>query len=202
MRNILICAALIAGICACDAAESNLPMTLSVSDVPDTDTLAIRSGPSADETRIGDIPANGHGIVAGQPGDNMNWLHVTYGGRTGFVSTRFLSYGDGGNPYGLPVRLQCSGTEPFWTIQIGYRSAYLVFAGSQARTNFALGDPVTAMGQTNVHMLPGAGSDAESFLLIEAETCSDGMSEKEYPYSLKARVDGGLLSGCCERTIP
>jgi len=182
--------------------EENLPMKLSVWDVPSNDTLAIRSGPNADETKIGEIPANGHDIVAGQPIENMNWLRVTYGSRTGFVSTRFLAYGDGMNPYALPVRLQCSGTEPFWGIEIGYRRADMDFAYDETKASIVIGDPVTAMGQPNLHMLPGMGKDAVSFLLIEAEECSDGMSEKQYPYSLRARVGGGLLSGCCEKTIP
>ena len=158
----------------------------------------MRASESANAAETGQIPANADGVIPGKASSNLNWLSVTYQGKSGFVNTRYLAYGESVGGYRLPVRLQCSGTEPFWGIQIGYHRAEAEKNYEETKQSLMLGDPIGALGQPNLWLLPSADpKDPNGFLLIEEEKCSDGMSETEYPYSLKVHMGGGLLSGCC-----
>jgi uncharacterized membrane protein len=172
---------------------------LSVYGVSENDTLRMRAGPSASAAEVGSIPPNGDGIEPGDPTDNLNWLSVTYKGKTGFVNTSFLAYGAHATRDRLPVRLQCSGTEPFWAIDVGYHRAFANLLFSESKAELSLADPETSRGFASPWLLRGAGDEDANFLLIDAEKCSDGMSDTQYSYSLNAQLGGVLLKGCCEQ---
>ena len=105
---------------------------------------------------------------------------------------------------GLPERLHCAGTEPFWSLSIGEGEA--VFETPEAQgpsaARFAIHGSVAAsnrFGLWALRMRSEAGQ--ESLALVRQAACSDGMSELEYSYSialLDADDDRSLLDGCCE----
>ena len=101
MKKFLIGAALAAGVCACEAAE-NSPAPLSVNGVSGNDTLRMRASESANAAETGQIPANADGVIPGKASSNLNWLSVTYQGKSGFVNTRYLAYGESVGGYRLP----------------------------------------------------------------------------------------------------
>lgn len=171
--------------------------TLSVIGVDPGDTLRLRAAPSAGAAEIGRIPPDADGIEPGEPANNLDWLSVTYAGITGFASTHYLAYGSRSEQERLPVRLECSGTEPFWGLDVGYRRAEadLVYAEKQAR--LALSEPERARGLTNPWLMKLTSRAGDGFLLITAEQCSDGMSDETYPFSLAFEIGGTLLKGCC-----
>ena len=105
---------------------------------------------------------------------------------------------------GLPQRLRCAGTEPFWSLSIDDGEA--VFETPEAQgpsaARFAIHGSVTAsnrFGLWALRMRSQAGQ--ESLALVRQAACSDGMSELEYSYSialLDADDERSLLDGCCE----
>jgi uncharacterized membrane protein len=198
MIRILLAAAVGIFAVSCGHAEQ-APAPLSVYGVSGNDTLRMRAGPSSSAAEVGSIPPTGEGIEAGDPTENLNWLSVTYKGKTGFVNTSFLAYGAQAARQRLPVRLQCSGTEPFWAIDVGYHRAFADLLFSDSKEELSLADPETSRGFSSPWYLRGTGDEDANFLLIDAEKCSDGMSDTEYSYSLEAHVGGVLLKGCCEQ---
>jgi uncharacterized membrane protein len=105
---------------------------------------------------------------------------------------------------GLPQRLNCAGTEPFWSLSIGGGEA--VFETPEAQgpsaAHLAVDGSVAAsnrLGLWALRMRSERGQ--ESVALVRQAACSDGMSDLEYSYSialLDADDEHSLLDGCCE----
>jgi uncharacterized membrane protein len=180
-----------------DAAET-LPR-LSVVGVAPNDVLNLREAPDARSRIVARLAANARDVaIVGQATRNLDWIMVQRGNARGWANARFLAYGDPQQQGRLPVRLRCAGTEPFWGISVGYGRAEADFASTQSRRRIALGQPMPAAARPRIWLLPGTGgADVTSFLLVEQRVCSDGMSDRSYPYSVVARVGADVLSGCC-----
>lgn len=94
----------------------------------------------------------------------------------------------------------CSGTEPFWDMQI--RGPTISYA-----------DPMKKIPAMKVTEVRTAAGMAPAFLeyikaktpagyLVTAtvnanETCSDGMSEDKYSHQVVVHLGGAILFGCC-----
>jgi uncharacterized membrane protein len=100
-------------------------------------------------------------------------------------------------------RLQCSGTEPFWGIQVEDQHVTVQLEGEKnvryfgVRTRESAG--MAAGYSFKIEASRGRGAKRVSLAVLRdsRDQCSDGMSEREYPYHVQADVDGMLLSGCC-----
>jgi uncharacterized membrane protein len=196
-RNLLL-AALCGALSLAAAPAPERLAEVSVSGVRANDVLNLRSAPDARARIVGSLPANAQNIaVVGQSTAGVDWLMIDKGGVRGWVNARFLSYGER-QQFRLPVRLSCAGTEPFWGIEVGYGRADAQLAYEDRGARIALGNAMPAAARPRIWLLPGTGArDRTSFLLVEARTCSDGMSDRSYPYTVAARVGDTLLSGCC-----
>ena len=103
-------------------------------------------------------------------------------------------------------RLQCSGTEPFWGIQVEDQHVTVQLEGEKnvryfgVRTRESAG--MAAGYSFKIEASRGRGAKRVSLAVLRdsRDQCSDGMSEREYPYHVQADVDGMLLSGCCSIT--
>lgn len=87
-----------------------------------------------------------------------------------------------------------SGVEPNWTVKFG---AYAVIFSQMRMDDMYL--EYTSIGQTGngeIHVTGKQGNVYMDFN-IKKETCSDGMSDNEYSYSMEVLKDGGNLHGCC-----
>ncbi len=175
-------------------AESDAPV-LVVSGVDENDVLNIRAEPDANARLVGTLGANEENVrVTAQSAETLDWIHIEANGARGWVNASYLSYANTYEP--LPIRLHCSGTEPFWGLELSYSRADVSFAfnGQDFRAGFDA--PISPTNRTSIWMRARFDLEAE-FLLLEAETCSDGMSDLSYPYSLVAKLDGNLPTGCC-----
>lgn len=97
--------------------------------------------------------------------------------------------------------LNCGGTEPFWDAQINLDSGLV-----------KISDPViNEKGVTiQTKISPAAGTSTEyafvakgkytSLAVVDNETCSDGMSEEKYNYSvIMTGYSNQPLVGCCKK---
>ncbi|MGH9203375.1 MAG: COG3650 family protein [Vicinamibacterales bacterium] len=93
----------------------------------------------------------------------------------------------------LPIR--ALGTEPFWALDIDSASLRFTTPDDQRGIHFppiapsVAGDTVAWVGETE-----RAAFDVR----IWREQCSDGMSDRVYPYSARVRVDGTTYKGCAD----
>ena len=110
-------------------------------------------------------------------------------------------YGQPVGSGGSAIFMRCGGTEPFWSMHV--RESLLVVKimdGPEYTT------PVEFRKQsennTSIAVVAGRkggkGTLTAAFLQ-KVDACSDGMSDKNYPYSITAMLDGArAVSGCCE----
>jgi hypothetical protein len=188
----LLCAS---GANAADAVE---PLRLSVTGVARNDVLNLRAQPDARSPSVGSLPSDATDIdVVAQPTQSLDWIMVQKGRARGWANARFLSYGHRLEGT-LPLRLRCAGTEPFWGVEVGYGRADANLAFDQRRARLALATPIPAAARPRLWLLPSANPrDPASFLLVERRVCSDGMSERDYPFTVAVRLGDTVLSGCC-----
>ncbi|HEX6315345.1 MAG TPA: hypothetical protein VFZ73_10825 [Gemmatimonadaceae bacterium] len=94
----------------------------------------------------------------------------------------------------LPLR--ALGTEPFWALDIETSELRLRTPDDTAGVQFPAGAPTIA-GDT------ASWTAQRDTVAIEANvwpgTCSDGMSDRQYPYTVRVSVAGTLYHGCADR---
>lgn len=83
------------------------------------------------------------------------------------------------------------GTEPFWGGKIRGQSLVLSRAGQP--------DVTVANPGVKVEGEAGVWRSGELAFRLEAEPCSDGMSDRRYGWSARAALAGAVLSGCALR---
>ena len=185
---------------ACAQAENAAPLEtgapeLVVIDVAANDVLNIRAEPDANATIVGTLaPAAGGIRVTAQETGSLDWVHIATDESEGWVNAHYLGYAALYAP--LPIRLTCSGTEPFWGMELSYSRADVTFAFRDEDFTTGFSPPQAPLNRTGIWLMTGFERDTD-VLVLEAETCSDGMSEAEYPYALLAKLNGELLGGCC-----
>lgn len=196
MRALLI-AGIVSGL-AMSLAQATPPAPVQdVTGVEWGDVLYIRQSATAAAPIVGAIPYNGRGIdLAGTA--SGGWVKVRYRDKEGFVAAKFLKpAADEGAP--VPAALECHGTEPFWTIKIGPKDSTYQFQ-DEAKEPMALGPLTQAANRSDGWMAVGGSSKAPTAVFLSrAESCSNGMSDDVFPYSITAKVpNGGVVSGCCK----
>lgn len=182
----------------------------AVTKVAPDDGLNMRSQPGTGGNVVAVLPANAKGlIVLGQEQKTGNsvWVKVAWAGRQGWVNKYYLredvdtvNYNPANTkPAVKPeVVMQCGGTEPFWSMSISEREMKVnIMGGAQ----FSV--PVTMRQQsansTTIAVVAGMRGNASTTAFLEkVENCSDGMSDKNYPYTITTVLNGQqVLSGCC-----
>ena len=196
MKNTLAFIAICLAGAACEAKDE--PLSYSTYGVGPNDTLALRANPSATAQKLGDIPhdasdlhASGNTTAAG------DWAEIEYHGRRGWVNSRYLAFGASSGKQ-LPALLNCSGTEPFWAINLapGRANADLNFLNR--RFALRITRAASAMNRTDIWIVKSRDARTEISLIVHKESCSDGMSDRNYPYSAVALVPGAdIVAGCC-----
>lgn len=183
------------------AAVSLAAVAYSVVNVRPGDALNMRSQPNPNAPIVLTIPHDATGIMLTGRRGNGDWVEVTYQRRRGWVNARFLGLASG--RYEIPAFLDCTGTEPFWSIQLtpGYARADLMFA--ERRYLFRITQFQQAMNRVDIAHIRGASRAANLSLIVRHESCSDGMSDTNYPYSAVALISGiHTIAGCCRPAQP
>lgn len=90
----------------------------------------------------------------------------------------------------LSVPIRALGNEPFWAVEVGKDTLVLTRPDHRPMT---VRRPNTAAVTTPRVMF---GDLAAFSLLLEVGECSDGMSDRRYPYKADLIVGGETLHGC------
>lgn len=181
-----------------------------VAGVAPTDVLNVRATPHSTAAKITSlafdethIDATGQTQMVG----TASWIEIRVGTQTGWVNAHFLSPMETAEeqPKSLfQEPLSCSGTEPFWGLQIDDRVGELDSISD---------DPATILFRTSrqpggipiIWSLRGHTKATQSSviaILEETNQCSDGMSNLLYRYSIRLDVaDGPFFAGCCNRLL-
>ena len=174
------------------------PGYFRVTDVASDDTLNVRALPDAHSEDIGDLAHDQTAVEVIDTDESGDWGRIVWEESHGWVAMRFLEPDESRLPQGL----LCSGTEPFWSIRYtGDTALYSDFNNNSA--TLPLTDLLTAAGRTGFPALLRHGTgDATSTAVIRAQLCSDGMSDRDYPYAVSLMIEAGkdriLFDGCCQ----
>ena len=96
----------------------------------------------------------------------------------------------------IPLPLRALGTEPFWALDIDSTGLRFITPDDTSGIRFpprapsAIGDTVVWAGQTE-------RADVEA--RIWRGQCSDGMSDRVYPYVAAVRIAGTSYRGCADK---
>jgi|GEM_PF-896756 uncharacterized membrane protein len=182
----------------------------AVFKVAPDDGLNMRTQPGTGGSVVAVLPANAKGLIVlsqEHKTGNSVWVKVAWAGYQGWVNKYYLredvdtvNYNPGKTkPAVKPeVVMQCGGTEPFWSMSISEREMKVnILEGAQ----FSI--PVNMRQQsansTTIAVVAGTRGNATTTAFLEkVENCSDGMSDKNYPYTITAVLNGQqVMSGCC-----
>ncbi|MEM5468271.1 SH3 domain-containing protein [Celeribacter marinus] len=177
-----------------------LPAVFTVTGVSTGDMLWVRDAPQSTGARIGGLTPGAVVNINGRA--SGDWVQITLNGQIGYVNATYLTRtaqsGGGTTVNGFPLGITCRGTEPFWSFTIA-DDRTVEF------TSLISGpDPITSLTQATPSVGGGYPFDftAPPFAgAINAQACSDGMSDIVYSMSLVlTNPSGGWtgpLYGCC-----
>ena len=111
-------------------------------------------------------------------------------GAAGTESGTTTADGSGGSG-GVPSAFSAVGTEPFWDVQVDGRT--LTYSGVDVETKVMEAE---RSATSNTSTYTGTHEGAGYRLVVTVGTCSDGMSDTEYPYKATWTFDGKTEQGC------
>ncbi len=171
----------------------------SVKGVEKGDYLNVREQANASSPIVTRIPYDGTEIerIGNEVDSTGNWWKVRWQDKQGWVNNRYLTTVSPLKQEGKAI-LSCGGTEPFWSIKITKtQMTYVPMDGNRLIL------PIT-YNKTSENNTSLAGIYAEKdnnriiAFLEKVPTCSDGMSDIEYPYSISVLINKKhVYSGCC-----
>ncbi len=179
------------------------PQYFRVTGVASDDTLNIRAEPDGGSEDIGDLAHDARGVEITATDASGKWGRIIWFEGDGWVAMRYLEPDAVALIEGsaLPVGLSCGGTEPFWDITYSATGAHYS-SSSVEGIDLALIGAQTAVARIGFPelLIHEQGARRMQSLIRPAEECSDGMSDRSYPYSMELLLDGGMagfLGGCC-----
>lgn len=192
-----------------------LPATYVVTGLRPGDFLNLRNAPRSTGNMIGRLPEGIEVQVMNMA--TGDWAYVDTGVTAGYVNFRYLanlapstnwngapqpSVGQSPNRRfnGMVIGIDCQGTEPYWTLDIANDrtvSYNQLIGGASPPAMLLQATPSSSTGG-----YPFAFNAAPFSGTINAEQCTDGMSDVAYNMSLVLQVpnqSGGVnvLYGCC-----
>lgn len=94
----------------------------------------------------------------------------------------------------FPQRLRALGTEPFWSLAIdGDAIRYSTPDDPAGRAG-----QVTRVSEDGTLTLTGRLGQSAIAARLRRESCSDGMSDRTYAYTVQIELAGQRLNGCAE----
>jgi uncharacterized membrane protein len=193
-----------------DAAE---PGFYAVTGVASGDVLNIREEPDANAAIVESLEpgASPVEILETITKGGGEWGRVLAGDGNGWVSMRFLDPVDVPVLAGteIPDGLSCGGTEPFWGARIT-ASGGIVFAPMDGtETALPIEKATNAIGRnTRFAVLARSGDMSARAMLARFESCSDGMSDREFGWRIDLLLEKPgdasypqLYEGCCRLPV-
>ena len=181
----------------------------AVTHVAPDDGLNLRSAPGIGGSVVVVLPSNAKGVLSlgvEKKVDNSTWIQVTWAGKQGWVNKYYLREDVDTSNYNpadttadhAEVVMECGGTEPFWSVSIGEQDMRVnVLDGPQYTVPVEFRQQ--SANNTSIAVIAGnQGTANTTAFLQKVETCSDGMSDRNYPYSITAVLGSQqVVSGCC-----
>jgi uncharacterized membrane protein len=92
------------------------------------------------------------------------------------------------------------GTEPFWNVTVS-KNGIVYSSPDVKKQTFPYIAPMKAAGRPAdlVRVYPLKGKTNSMLIIKKVSVCSDGMSDKEYPYSATVILGNTVLEGCAEK---
>ncbi|MEM1386977.1 MAG: hypothetical protein AAF626_13050 [Pseudomonadota bacterium] len=188
-------------LCASSAAAQ--PGYFRVVGVAQNDTLNVRLGPSASTADIGDLSPNEVGVEVLGTDPTGRWGRIIWQDAMGWVSMRFLAPDPQPGIAGtsVPQGLVCGGTEPFWTLRLAQNSArYTDIVGADYTMPITLARVASGRPAWPA-LLAHAAPPNTTMTTITPALCSDGMSDRDYPYTATVVINENgqqqFVEGCC-----
>jgi uncharacterized membrane protein len=186
-------------------------LTYRVLNVSPSDVLNVRSQAAASAPIIGSLRSDVTGIIVtgvSQSVSDSTWWQIvqpTGNKAIGWVNARFLIPADSGAEPKTDFGLRCTGTEPFWSLEVAEGSARFE-APEGDRPSWKASRWRDAGGHRPGHRfvieLGTESAHAVGWAAISRpqQFCTDGMSDLRYPYELIVMTPTGrVLAGCCAR---
>jgi uncharacterized membrane protein len=185
------------------------PLSYRVVDVEAGDTLNIRAEPDAAAAIVAELAHDAWPVEIVEHRDGWGRL-IGIGDSPGWVSMSYLEemyrsgIGDGNAPGGL----QCVGTEPFWSLTIDADGsgvwADAMSYGEDRPVHVSHSQTADVRPYPYLYEFEGA---ITGFAVVDAQSCSDGMSDIEYGWRAYVRLrdaEGGrrFVEGCCYTPLP
>ncbi len=169
------------------------------------DVLNVRAQPDPSAGIVGTLePEAGEVAVAGTrlEVNGSVWWQVAVGDGLGWVNARYLTPVDDAPPSGDETfPLQCTGTEPFWSVKVAEGEARFETPADEGET-WQAGPMTRAAGLTGRYAVRLESGDGVGHLALwrNYRFCSDGMSDIGFPYEgIVVAPDGAVHAGCCLR---
>jgi uncharacterized membrane protein len=177
-----------------------------VVDVATGDQLNVREQPGVDAPVIGAFAPHADDIVitgSVMEVEGSDWWEVGFVDGyldKGWVNGRFLEPVDGQARDG-DYPLQCSGTEPFWSLSLDEGQAPYSSPDENEQSMSASGwREASGRIGTFAVQLERDGNIGYASVWRERDFCSDGMSDIGYPFgTIVILPEGQVLAGCCRR---
>ncbi len=182
------------------------PSYFEVSGVAQDDVLNIRARPDASSAIVGSFAPGARPVEVLLR--SQGWGYVSSGEGMGWVSMRFLEpvelprIGESG----LPVGLNCAGTEPFWGFELG-ESEVRLSGMNEGESVYGIRSAKNFDGRIGWDGFIVA-SNSNSIMNVVFSTgaqCSDGMSEKDFAWRvdmLITDINGTSgKTGCCSMVL-
>lgn len=101
------------------------------------------------------------------------------------------------DPHGLPLPLQCYGSEPFWSLIVkDTKSA--TFKSDLGESKWTVKAVGNAALRPSTWRITFNGNNRAAFVFDEGpKGCTDSDSDEAPPYALLLEDGEGLLRGCC-----
>ncbi|MFT4715541.1 MAG: putative membrane protein [Paracoccaceae bacterium] len=185
------------------------PELFDVKNVASDDVLNIRRDPNGSSDKIGVLSHDQTSVEVIATVDSGKWGLVNSDEGSGWVSMRFMQPSSSTSE-NFPAGLVCSGTEPFWFLEFnldGSADADWSPMGLTDEQNSIYADFWSSRPQNRITKTYGfellkelTGSGVRANGLIRTELCNDGMSDREFGFSIDLMLAGPerkLISGCC-----
>lgn len=189
------------------AAEAQ-PSLYRVVNVDSFDVLNVRATANPLSAILGSLAPDAEMIEVLEEEDG--WGRILMDEGNGWINMTYLAPMDRpmAGAFDAPGHLQCLGTEPFWGAELG-RDGRITYHDAMSLgedLTAELTNAQTASARPDPHYYAFEGEVSGS-LIIAADTCSDGMSDRDYgwrAYLFARDPEGGrrFVEGCCMTPLP
>lgn len=91
--------------------------------------------------------------------------------------------------------LRILGTEPFWAIDISKTTSSATYSRA-GEADVVLSFPKESKAQDGGAVLTSTSSRGDVVMTLRRQDCSDGMSDRTYPWEAEVAINGETLKGC------